>query len=649
MGAEVRPAQASPVRQETGDHAPLAHRLRAAAVPVPELLFERARGTLDEALARLEQRLQQSPHGADWQRFLLWDLLKRERGAGHNGRTEVLLSVLLRFRSGYPGLELADFRRVESALENYIFALEAVQLPDFAAAFSGRLEVVAAAVEGLPGTASRSALLGANEALAWLRSHGLSADVAAEAAQQLSHPNLVFRASRELLAAGVDRPVEENAPIVDCILGTRIYGSGTTRGRVVLELVPNSRQGELQALFTGMNDSQTVGYNRSAIIFTRGQTRLWGARRILVDDGGLRAMAVEAEAATRTTITGIDSSRRGVLGRLVRRVASRKASRQKPEAEAIASEHAADRFRERFASQTNQPLARGQQSFQTRFRSPMLRWDLLPQQLAFGTTTGHLLGAVAQEDAGLLAAPQQAPPIEGEPLLAVRLHESFVVNTACRLLAGRTLDREMVERLARDFLGYTTEQVHDMLFKEEGAWTMTFAAGRPVEFSIDQGGFTVTLHGRRFTSGKLGRPTRFDAMDITARYQLEVGERGLRAVRVGELQIVPADHAPGKALGARQIAQVRWVRGKFEKILKPVFERADEGLVLGGNWSQLGELLVQLESAEDGWLCLSWHQAASAPAAATGSRAAAATPPARALAVTVAAIEEAREQQAEEP
>lgn len=590
---------------------PLAQRLRLTMPPDPAMQFGKAAAALAHAIAQLDSRLSDSPHGPAWRRYLLWDAMQREIAAASAGRREVLRAVLQRFRSGYEGLDLPDFRNVETALESYMNALEVVQVSDYASEFRVRLDQLANGLERPPGAAEPEAMRLASQALAWLRTHGLPSELAAEAAQHLSHPNLVFRASRELVAAGVDRAVEENAPIVDCILGTRIYGNGTTRGQVVLALVPDQGQGVLEAHFAGVNHSRTVGYNRSAIIFARGQTQLWGKRRILLDASGLRAFAVEADAATKTTITGIDSSRRGLVGRLVRRVANRKAARQKPQAEAIASQHAAERFRGRFSSQTDSPLARGQESFYTRFRAPLLRWDLFPQRLTFGTTREHLIGGAAQEEADWLAAPQQAPPVNGDPLLAVRLHESFVVNTASRLLAGRTLDREMVERLARDFLGYTPEQVHETLFKDEGVWTMTFASSRPVELSIDGGGFTLTLHGRRFTSGKLGRPTRFDAMDITARYRLEVGERGLRAVREGELQILPPDYVPGKALGARQIAHIRWVRGKFEKILKPQFERTQESLVLGGNWSRLGELAVQLESAADGWLCLSWVRGAA--------------------------------------
>lgn len=586
----------------------LPERLRSTSHPDPAAQLAKASDSLRQAMEQLDRRLDCTPHGSAWRRYLMWDSLKRELAAATNARSDVLRAVQLRFRSGHEGLELEDFRNVKSALETYVDALHSVQSPDYPSEFRSRLEALAAALEAAPGASSLPVWLAGGQALAWLRAHGLPPELAAEAGQHLSHPNLVFRASRDLVAAGVDRAVEESAPIVDCILGTRIYGSGRTRGKVVLELLPNQRQGVFQAQFVGINDSRTVGYNRSAIIYARGRTQLWGTRQILLNESGLRALGVVADAATRTTITGIDSSRRGLMGRVVRRVASRKAARQKPLAEAVAGGHAAERFRERFTSQMDAALARGQESFQSRFRGPLVRWDLFPERLAFGTTREYLVGTVAQEGAEWLAAPQPAPEVSGDPLLAVRLHESLIVNTASGLLAGRTLDREMVERLARDFLGYTPEQVRELLFKEEGAWTMTFAPVQPVEFTIDDGGFTLTLHGRRFTSGKLGRPTRFDAMDITARYRLEVGERGLRAVREGDLHIVPGGHAAGKPLGARQIAQIRWVRGKFEKILKPQFERRGEDLVLGGSWSQLGELLVQLESAEDGWLCLAWNR-----------------------------------------
>jgi hypothetical protein len=137
--------------------------------------------------------------------------------------------------------------------------------------------------------------------------------------------------------------------------------------------------------------------------------------------------------------------------------------------------------------------------------------------------------------------------------------------------------------------------------KDEDPWSITFARIDPLTLLFDDGGFTVTVRGRRFTSGD----REFGAMNVTAAYKIQREGAGSRLVRPGELAIVPPDQPPGTPLTSQQVALRTLLRRKFDTLFEPEFK--SEGLKLGGRWERVGPLPLADLICDNGWLVLGWN------------------------------------------
>jgi hypothetical protein len=90
-------------------------------------------------------------------------------------------------------------------------------------------------------------------------------------------------------------------------------------------------------------------------------------------------------------------------------------------------------------------------------------------------------------------------------------------------------------------------------------------------------------------------------------YNLEKTPGGLRAIRQGDLEVVPPDYKDGDQLPTRIIQESSNIRSQFQNnLLKAEF--VHDGLTLSGDWEKAGKLpLVDLSAAE-GWLRLGWKR-----------------------------------------
>ena len=78
------------------------------------------------------------------------------------------------------------------------------------------------------------------------------------------------RLSSRLVAAGIERPLDEVTPVRDFILGTDIIGTGRTTGKLTIQLVPSADKAVLETVLVGKVDSRNVGYNGPATIHSQG-------------------------------------------------------------------------------------------------------------------------------------------------------------------------------------------------------------------------------------------------------------------------------------------------------------------------------------------------------------------------------------------
>jgi hypothetical protein len=557
-----------------------------------------AREELAAALRGLDAYLGTGPNGAGWRQALGLD-----QAIAQLRETEPDFSVLsatYRALSGdTPGLEERAFRVARRALLRYFelasYAVNGQSDERTAAALAIVAEDLAAYPEGHDGERARR--LG--RALGYLRRHGQAERLVAAARRQYCQPNVFVELSDEFLAAGFEDDVDMVSPVRQHILGTDVYGTGRTVGRLHFRLHPQNRRAAFETQLVGTTRTKTTGYNGPVTIYSTGETQLRATTRFLFDANGLTAEPTTSTADVDNTIHSIESGRCGPIGRFIERMAWKRAGQSEALAESIASERAQEQANREVDRQATERLVDVNKRYQRRFRDPLLRRDRLPL-LHASTTDKAMRVEVLQVDQDQLAAPTPPPDIEGDPLISARMHESAANNFASSVLSGETLTQQRIEQIYRDFERPLPEELKRD--PDEPAWSMTFARLDPVTIELRDGELRVVLRGEKYTSGDRS----FEAMNIAATYKIERTDTGVRLVRQGDLVISPPGHKPGERLSAGQISLRRLLTRRFGNLFKP--EIVTTGLKMEGNFAELGTLTLSQFACENGWATLGWNQ-----------------------------------------
>ena len=149
---------------------------------------------------------------------------------------------------------------------------------------------------------------------------------------------IVLRISPQVLAPLVDRPFEWNSPVQETVLGADVTGASKASGKVSLELLPDSKEAILQIVLHGQSIAQTIAAEGPARVRSQSRTPFVAKKRILLDAKGFRSLPAEVEAHARTQVEGVGSTLPGVRGRIVERVAQRRAEQARPVAEHVAED-----------------------------------------------------------------------------------------------------------------------------------------------------------------------------------------------------------------------------------------------------------------------------------------------------------------------
>ncbi len=300
------------------------------------------------AAAAIDQRFATAgPSAEGWKEYLSWAAFEAELQKRKPDQA-VLGDVYKKLASGYEGLELKWFADLRSALGNYLFVASAAGSPDLASAVKQHIDDLSRDYDGIKGTGSQPA----SEQYAkiaddarWLEVARQAPELVKEVRDRLSGPNFALHIGKELVDLGVGGPIDDTAPIDDVILGTTVHGTGRTIGEThaVLNTDPAtaSNFATFDAVLQAVNHSNNVGRNGPVCLYTTGETGLAACKRFWFDAAGIHVYPAAASAQAHTTINNIVS----IKGRkLVENIAWRRADKQKCEAEAIASQHAAARL-----------------------------------------------------------------------------------------------------------------------------------------------------------------------------------------------------------------------------------------------------------------------------------------------------------------
>lgn len=563
--------------------------------PISEADLAGAKAAVEGAVARLDRFLKSGgPNAAGWKEFLRWKTLN-EQLAAKQPDADALKSVLQQFTADENGLEMPVFTHVGTALERYLHDL-AARKDELKAEYAAQLKELAEELKAYAAGSTDELAFALGARLGWLENMRQAGPLVRAVRNRYSHPNVHARLSSRLVAAGIERPLDEITPVRDVILGTDIIGTGRTTGKLTIQLVPSAEQAVLETVLVGKVDSKNVGYNGPATIHTTGTTQITGRKRIVINEQGLASYPAKATAATTTQINGIAAGRKG--SGIVQRIATKKVYQSKSEAERIGSDHAAARVRRRVEEEAEAQLGKAHWNYVRKLRNPLLRRREFPSLLKLSTTDDALLLVALQANRFQVAAPDNPPAVTVENDLAVQLHESLVNNFAAALLSGVTLKEEDVQKQAIDLLGKLPEQLKSE--EDRDPWSITFAKTRPITIVFRENGFQVTVRGQRYTSGDRD----FQAMNVTANYKIESADGAFRLVRDAELHIEPPNFVKGRTLSGRQIALKTLLEKRFGKLFDP--EIKSKGLVLPGRWREAGRLDPKQLQSNGGWLVVAW-------------------------------------------
>ncbi len=571
--------------------------------PIDAKTLEVGKEHLAAAVAKLDAYLAANKKEATgWQEFLMLPLLRTQAKKGSIPNIDALLVVRSRFSSGHAGLELQPMADVRVALNDVIGQMLGQTVT--AEAYKEDLAKISQGIK----SPKHDTLAAMAEAADRLDRAGRAPQLLDALRQRFSHPNVTVNLSNRLVWTGMTREIDETAPLRDNILGTAITGTGRTIGWAQAKLIPDPDRGLIQTLITGRNYARTVGHNGPAVIYSTGDSELRGEKTIVITPDGLSSLPAEATVATRSRVTGIASTKRGVVDKIVKRVAADRVPQEKARGERVAQEHSQRMFRRKLDEQADTQIADANDRYQHKIRGPLLRLGAFPQKLAFSTTADYL------DVVGLQSGPAQLGATSIEPVpdtgadLLIRVHESMFSNTATNMLAGRTLDQPQIDRISMDLFGKLPDR-NDGDPETQEPWSVTFAEDRPMTLSLDDSQATVVIRGTRFTSAT----RKFEGMRITVRYTLAREGGTLRAARQGDVEVVPIDFVPGRqTLSARQAALLGPIRKRFGRLFQSQF--VSDGLQLRGNLERMGVMPASHLKVDDGWAVVGWVKAATAEA-----------------------------------
>ncbi len=549
--------------------------------------------------------------GPGWQKYLRLSDLQPQLKPGVAPDRELLANVAARFGADKPGLEIAQIRAVGDALTNYLQLLEAAASPDLEKQYETEVGGLAEWLGKNSQDPSEEAVAEINRRLAWLNRMHQAGNLVRAVRRTFDRPNLYVAAKTGIVGAGIERTLNDVAPLQDDINGTQISGTGRTVGQLKVELVPNPDHAVLDIMLTGTTFTNTVGLNGPATIYSQGTTRIGGRKRVVIDANGIRGLPSTAAAVTATRVTGVSAGRPGGL---INGIAQQKVAEGKGPAEQVAARHAEARVRNRLDQEAARDLGRANVDFLEKFRNPLVRQRRFPSIFDLSTTQDLLHAIVLEADASQLGAAGVPPELDEMAYdLSLRLHESAANNLAAILLSGVTLHDEDVRKQIVEMRGSLPESLKDQ--EDQEPWSITFEKFRPVSLSLRDGGLEIVIRGQRYTTGE-NEAKKYGAMYVTAKYKTAAADKGYRLVRQGDLDINP----PGQGRQSTATVALKAIlRKKFAKLFPETIE--SEGLELPGKWKKAGKLRAAFVQIEGGWAAVGYRQA---PVADSGAKVAAA-------------------------
>ena len=165
-----------------------------------------------------------------------------------------------------------------------------------------------------------------------------------------------LRIPASLITEEASQSFQQTAPVDRVVLGTHARGMAECQGEVRCEMGQQTSAAELVCHISGTVRSQTCGTNGPALINSTAETSYTATKRIVFDGRQLTTQPAVVNARTQIQITGIGSIAPRLRGRIVERVATRRAADSRLEAERITCRLTADELQQHIDNEFSQRI-----------------------------------------------------------------------------------------------------------------------------------------------------------------------------------------------------------------------------------------------------------------------------------------------------
>lgn len=547
------------------------------------------RQNLEQKLDRLEKFLATSPtHGPRWRTVLGLDAAQNTLSSPEPDLS-VLTDVEKRFRQNYPGLELDTFVQVREALAKYVRSQRVASDPERTMTIlRNRLKRLSERYQTPDATTDMHDTHELAQTISFLQHSNQSTELVNAYRNAYSTSNARVLIGSDFVERRFSRPVHEQTPVRELILGTTIRGQSQLTGVVSPRLIDNPSQATLRLHLMADFNSSNRGYNRSVVLNTQSDARIQAAESIALSDSGLISLGdTTADADLTTRITGIQHQLK-----IVRKIAAKQAAKKKPQADSISESRLENRLVRQFHEQLASQLAEANQRLNSAGRTELARLGIAkPQRSSWSTRDCMSLDWKVQTDAQL-AAPGPCPIPHTTQGMTVQIHQSLIGNLLDPVLAGRVLRSEDMDGYIAQF-GEAAKRIPRK--QDDGPWSITMQGFQPVEMQLDDSMIRFRIRTSRLDreDQSLDQPAIIDAA-----YRVEIVDGRIQLHREGDVNV---NFSGTQQKGVRSVTLRTFLKNKFEQLFRP--ELLDKPL----DWSenlppQFKDLRLASLSIDDGWM-----------------------------------------------
>jgi len=522
--------------------------------------IETAKLELEQSMTNLESFLKRTPqHEANWLTFLRWNSIRTELASKEPVPAD-FIQFEKNFRQNFDGLELEPFTRVRIALQRYSRALLFGSNP------KGSMEILGSKLKKLQELVQSPALprdydsrREVAQTVSFLDQTNQAKSLVQSMTSYFSRPNVRVLVSSDFVQQKFGRPVNEHNPVNENILGTQIYGNSLLQGFVSPSLINNSRQATLRLDLSGNFSSNNIGYNRNVKLYTTGTATVAACETITLGSDGLHPLNdTGVDANLSTQIHSIDAKHR-----IVEKIASKVAAKQKPQADAIAVGRMERRIRDQFHQKLVDQLSQSNQKLKTPPLPELARLGITKPNRTSWSSSQHLALLWKVQDGVQFAATSSCPVVVPPTGITIQVHESTFSNLLDPILAGRVLQSIDSESYASQF-GELAKGGLPKDKENDEPWAIKMSDFHPVELKLDNGLITFCIRTDRITRGADGKGVVMPAV-IQASYIPVLSNNELQLARAGTVKI---DFYGKQQKGAVAASLRNLLKKKFENVFR---------------------------------------------------------------------------------